>query len=261
MRKILLLSIALTMFSCASGDDSVVNSSVENEGKTIDTTINYKSPYNYRKGLYLEQNYIKYNFVNGTNVDFEVVPYFGLAYNIEGYYSTPSGMPNLGANGQVFGNYMAAEKIKLAPGGVNIIEGTYAVPNNLNNNGLGYFDFSAYPSISIGEVAELGKRGKLFYVEFAVDGSPILGKVKLPIKYDFNTNNLGVLPYPWQKLGLSDNTLGEELIFNVESLEVCSTIIDGGTYMDYSRFTYNGRNYYLKVYMNDDNIDVVLKEI
>lgn len=260
MKKIFLPIIGLLLFSCSQEEQITVNDH-EKIPQTIENGIRYVSPYKYNG--YLEHRQITYTFTNTTNITFKVTPYFGIAYYINnGRFFGGASLPNLGVNGHEHGNYMKSKDIVIpAFQTVSVGSNSYAVPLPQLNDGMGYFDFSHYTNLgNHNEEYILAKNGKLVYVEGWIDDAPKPAVVKLPIRYNFNTSNVGTLPYPWQSLNITDSYFSDELIYNQETLEVCSTIQVGGV-MDYKKMTHNGRNYYLQIVMNDWGIDVVLKEM
>ena len=255
MKKFLMLSLALALFSC-SKDDVLVNSQSEKQIKTVDSNIWYESPYNYFSLGYIENPTVEYSFINTTDVKFNITPYFGLAYNLPGYY-IPSSFPILGLNNQIHGNYMSAKSIIVLPNDIEVIKATYAVPTDYQNDGEGYFVFEDSPYNF--ESSELLKRGKLFFIEISIDDSLVSGKVKIPMMYDFNSSN--GLGSPWQSLGVVDGVFSDELIFNTNTREVCSTISSNGLVKDYLILEYNGKKFIVSSMMNTSGVYFKISEI
>lgn len=253
MKKIFLTCLGLLLLSC-SQDDNPTTFGLDKKTTTIDTGIDYRSPYNYNG--YLENGHINYIFLNLTDFDFEVTPYFGLAYNTDphGYY--PPDYPYLNYNNQVYGNYLGATPIMVSAydmidySSYDPVPTIHSYPNAAN----GYFDF---PSDAASESGELLKRGKIFYIEFSVDGSPTIGKVKIPFPYEVNSQT--GLSYPWKTFNYTDNVFGDELVYNEETREVCSTINPETSVRDFLKFTHNGEEYKVSSYMDENQIMFTLE--
>lgn len=259
MKKLLLLCLGLVLLSC-SKDDSTITATddLTKKTQTIDTNIGYHSPYNFNRGNYLENSHINYTFLNLTDLDFEVTPYFGLAYYLPSIYYYPPDFPYINYNNQVYGNYLGATPITISAHDMIDYYSGHAVPTSHSypNDATGYFEFPTGAKMENGEFL---KRGKIFYIEFSVDGSPTIGKVKIPFPNGFNSQT--GLSYPWKPLNYTDNVFNDELVYNEETGEVCSTINPEISVRDFLNFTHNGKDYKVYSYMDENQIVFTLEPV
>ncbi|MBB1139346.1 hypothetical protein [Myroides sp. WP-1] len=246
MKKILLVGFALVLFSCSKEDGFVGNYQSEKEGKTVDNTIVYNSPYNHNTG-YLEEDSITYMFSNTTDLNIKIVPYFGYAYNI-----------NYGYN--PFGLFVPASGIDVNP--FDVVSHTSSVSvyhPGVSSLGPHIFYFANTPYFGgLVDTSEIAKRGKLYFIE-VYTGNGLMGQVKIPIQHDFDSTS--GLSYPWATMGMNDSFFGHELIYNKESREICSTIRSTDSVKDYLKFVDGGRNYMVSAYMNTSSIVFKVFEI
>jgi len=77
-----------------------------------------------------------------------------------------------------------------------------------------------------------------------------------------NTHKKIQLFYPiLEKTGIPDTVFSDELVYNYQTREVCSTIRATGAVKDYLKFVYNGRNYIVQAEMDDYKITFTLNQI
>jgi len=284
MKKILLLGLALSLFSC-SQEDQVSSSTTDKEVLTIDTNINYESPYNLSSsyGNGLEHGTILYNLENTTNLLLKFQPVFGLAFydgaNDLNHWGTDltsssSYSPNLIANGNEYGNYIASNSST----GIHLINtavhysGTTTVPLQSATADGFYFDynFNGQTILSF-EKNIISSKGKLYYIAFDIydlnnfdaNNTPIhvMGSyLKAPfpmVDYDYIYSE----PHPWKNTNIIDSALGEKMIYNEETKEICIPNTQYSTYKSRLRFTHLGNTYEVGIKSNEYEVKLYLFQL
>ncbi|MBB1139179.1 hypothetical protein [Myroides sp. WP-1] len=259
MKKFLILGLILMLFSCSKEDGLVESYQSEKETKTKDANIGYKSPYNYTKLYNLESGSISYSFSNTTSLEISITPYFGIAfYTGDSTYSN-SNLPILNSNGVIYTNFMSSENFTIkGNSSYSNKSDITSVPTNIGNGGQGYFNFPLYSPNTGEDLSILTKRGKLYFIEVYVRNE-LIGYVKIPIKYDFDSTT--GLSYPWESLNINDSFFGHELIYNRESLEICSTIRSTDVVKDYLKFVYEGSSYEISAEVNTSGVEFKMIKI
>lgn len=280
MKKILLLGLALSLFSC-SQEDQVSSSTTDKEVSTIDNATGYRSPYEYSSvhGLSISGAF-DYNMVNNTRFVFEIVPYFGLgsydgdpvsdvywqqaggAYGIgdptSSYYA-----PNLTANGQKYGNFLPADRSILKAYQSKVIHAPLYYPVPVDNPAYSFagFNFNFPGSVfQPNDAYFLQKSGKLFFMKFRVVDSSTnttvaesMVKLSMP---DYRSNNFAA---NWETIGREDSVFRDKLIFNRHSRELSIVIDDTSQYTDRFRFTYQNANYEVGLRSTSSNVLMYLR--
>lgn len=267
MKKIILLSFALALFSCSKEDTSTIRSTDENDTRTIDSNIGYESPYDY-----YNQFNIDYKIINSTNLTFNLKPYFGLAYydgNIDYIYyqwefDNPSNDPlsdasYLGAYGNEYGNYVSPSNLITLPPFQTLSDGAGAVPC-LDAPYTMLFDITDHTSLY--EYSFIHKMGKLYFIEFAVlDGITMIESTKVKTNFPADIKSTGYLPDPWESLGVNDSYFGDELIYNTKTKEICLTIDKNYGAQDKHRFIYQGNEYEVGIRTNQTVVEIYLEQV
>lgn len=265
MKKVLLACLTLTLLSCSKDDASSTSTQLDKNIQTSDPNIGYESPYNfYGSGSNIEHNQIDYFFINETDYYFYVTPNFGIGFHINdgNYYGNGSMFNTLGTGGQVYGNYVPADELIIKPYSSHLISSFLPVPNTAIMSGPNLFSFSN-PIITSSEKSELAKRGKLFFYDFSVlhNNTPIVANERVKLNFPYDVNSSTGLPAPWANLPFSDNHFADELIFNKETLEVCSTISSSGIYKNKYTFNYGGVDYLVFVEQSTYKVIITLQKV
>lgn len=278
MRKILLFGIVMSLFSCSTDNQTVLDDEVNKESKTIDPAIGYYSPYEYSPvhGLHIGAGFT-YRMINNTDLNFEFTPFLGLgSYDGDPFSNTywhpsygigdPSSSyytPNLSANGVKYGNFLPAEPIHLPPfrnRSINTVN-HYPVPIDLPGGTNGFV--CDYPGSAY--VYEDGyflqKSGKLFFIEFKVrdQTNRIIANSKVRMNFPYNLDVTTTTD--WFNVGIVDSYFGEELVYNKFTREICLVIKSSSPVKDIYRFTYQNRRFQVGMRSTANNIDIYLREI
>lgn len=284
MKKILVLGFALSLLSCSSEDQNS-NDSITRQTNTIDTTIDYESPYNLNSsyGNGLENGKIIYTMENTTNLLLKFQPVFGFAFydgaNDLDHWgndltSSSTYSPNLIENGNEYGNYIASNSatgIHLTNAAIQYNSTTTVPLQSATTNGF-YFDYNyAGQTILPFESSIISSRGKLFYITFDIydmnnvdaNNSPVYiagTYLKAPFPM-VDRDYIYSEPYPWKNMNLIDSRLGEKLIYNVETKEICIPNTQDSTYKSKMRFTYLGNTYEVGIKSNEYEVKIYLFQL
>lgn len=264
MKKLILASAALLLFSCAQ-EDSPVDGDQQKASQTVDHGIGYKSPF---QGFNYSLENVEYSFTNTTDLKLIVTPHFGLAYcdgdttdlihfgmdlvNSSSGPNQPGGIaPQLTNYGELEhgGGYVKGQEITVAS------NSSFAYDDNIRVSLDFVLDYQG------AERSLIHKQGKLFFYEVIVldnmnnEITRTIVKSFFPVGIHPNFN----LPFPWKELN-KERFFNEWLVYNGLTGEVCLTSTNSSDYIYRKGFYFNGINYVVGTEMSERGLNLYLRK-